>query len=112
MTAPRASNPNLHAQGGLFTVERVKTSELDAPPRLEPLDTVIMKDDDPSKRGPEPAMYRLELPISETPKLLRLLKDIRVSADTVYPGFHGLVEGLKEQRLWDRAPPLGWYLMV
>lgn len=101
VTAPRASNPNLHAQGGLFTVDR-KRCESDGPVVAEPVEQVIE-----AKRlalsHPEPVMRLLKLPQAEAPALLRILREHGVSAATVFPGHAGVVKSLEERRLWDRA---------
>jgi len=112
VTAPRASNPNLHAQGGLFTVERVRSTQLDDATRREPLDVVLSTYDKPNLRNGEPRLIKFGLTVAEAPKLLRLLSRLGVRKDTVYPGLAGLVAGMKEQRLWDFAPPEGSYLLV
>ena len=82
------------------------------PPCVTPIDVVLRTYDEPSLRNGEPRLIKFGLTIAEAPKLLRLLSHLGVRYDTVYPGLAGLVAGMKEQRLWDRAPPAGWYLLV
>lgn len=99
VTAPRASNPNLHAQSGIFTswspsvapLERI-VSEL-----LAALETVGA----PSPTGTP--LLRFDLPCSEAPKLLRLLSYEQVDAARMFPGRNGVVQAMMEYSLWDRS---------
>lgn len=88
---PRAENPLLHAQAGIFTL--VQGSD---PP---PLDELIYK------HAPRPArlLHRFTLPWSEAPKLLLLLAAAGVSGASVFPGYRGVVEGVHERQLWSRS---------
>lgn len=104
--APRATNPNLHAQGGLFTVHIVKPGKSSAPINRDPLDLVIEK-----RRGSiaikAPVMRQITLPIRESGRLLRLLAAHNIHAASIFPGFDGVVKYLKEWRRWDEPPPSG-----
>lgn len=109
VSAPSATNPNLFAQGGVFTLDRKCAAGGEAPTWREPLDQVVLSHasrHDPSwyEGRPElrPAMRRLALPLQEAPRLLRLLADENISAATTFPGLEGAVKGLEERRLWDR----------
>lgn len=110
VSVPRASNPNLHAQGGVFTLNdpagRQATQVVP-----DPLDTVIeaaanlRKDEWFQNRGIcLPVMRELVLDIQHTPRLLRYLADHGVSAATIYPGLKGVSESLNERRRWDVIP--------
>lgn len=101
ITAPRASNPNLHAQAGLFSLW------LNAA-KVAPLDDVVLQilgalegSDDWRWRGTAP-LRRFELPWSEAPKLLRLLSYEQVDAVRLFPGRDGVVRAMKERGLWDQ----------
>lgn len=104
--APRATNRNLHAQGGVFTVHLVKpASPSDAIDRRS-LDEVI----ESTARNVGlrfPVLRRVTLPVRHSARLLRLLAAKNVHAASIYPGFDGAVKHLKEWRMWDRSPPPG-----
>lgn len=82
--APRASNPNLHLQSGVFSLQ----------PAGRPLDEVV----------PGSHLRKFTLPIAESPELLRLLAINFVQGATVYAGYEGVAHSLKEERLRDRPP--------
>jgi hypothetical protein len=87
---PAATNPNLHAQQGLFTIY---PTDSDAP--LEAYYQRIFE-----KTGLY-YMRRITLPHSESSKLLRLLAYEGVTGATIFPGADGVVRGMLERRLWD-----------
>ena len=92
MTAPAATNPNLRAQRGLFTLVEERPGKN---ARL-PLDEALGKDGlgyiD---------LRRFSLPTSEAPHLLRLLAVEGVTAARLFPGYGGVVESMFDERLWD-----------
>jgi FRG domain len=109
-TAPRASNPNLHAQAGLFTYVRFRQ---DLPPGsthnvpLMNLDSLVAKFADGSLHmasGSSVAanhrcvMRKLVLPRSHVEVLLGMLHLDGVSALTMFPGLGGIASYLREQR--------------
>lgn len=100
VTAPRATNPNMHAQGGLFTVDRLPFKP-DAPVAAVPLEVTI--ENKCIQMGVrKPVMYNFCLPDSEAPALLRLLRGHGVDAAMVFPGYQGVVKALEERRYWDK----------
>ena len=106
VTAPRASNPNMHAQGGLFTVDMTRPASGSSSVYRKPLDNLIARTLE--RRGiPFPVMRRITAPVSKANAILRLLGGHGVSAASVYPGFAGVVQYLEEWNLWDRGPPNG-----
>jgi len=106
VTAPKASNPNLLAQSGVFTVARIRNVDPDEAPATTPLDEVILDGHDPSWGGP--VIRQLTLPGAACPELLRRLHDEGVDAAAMFPGLDGAVQALGERRLWDRAPGTAW----
>jgi hypothetical protein len=82
VTAPQATNPNLAAQAGLFTVVRDRHEDA----ALDDIITERIASGKVVKWMKAPAMWKLTLPHSEAPRLLRLLALDGVSAATVYPG--------------------------
>ncbi len=105
VTAPAYGNPNLHAQKGLFTLERHQAFPPDEPVCQYPLDKLIANiveiNGKPLVRLP--IMRELTIPISASRKILRHLSYHFINAATLYPGFDGAAEALKEQRLWDKT---------
>ncbi len=103
VTAPRASNPNLHAQGGVFTTQMLSAKMIKPGVKL----SVDGVDQHVKNRWPScaphsvPAMCHYTLPSSEAGHLLRLLYQDGISAATVYPGYQGAADSLKERSLWD-----------
>jgi FRG domain len=98
VTAPQATNPYLAAQAGLFTLVRHHHEDV-------PFDALL--EERMAKGVPEylsgglPAMWRLSLPRSQAPRLLRLLGLDGISAATVFPGLPGVARSLEEQRRWE-----------
>lgn len=98
VTAPRSTNQNLHAQQGIFTLIRSLKVEASRPVDRTPLN--LLGDE----LKPPLRMYHFTLPLDEAPRLLRLLALEGVSASTLFPGYGGVVEALREEALWDRKP--------
>ena len=102
ITAPAATNANLAAQRGLFTVVRRVLPEEYL--RREPMDTTIMRRMTHvfgQGGGPEHAIIaQFLLPVKEAPTLLTLLARENVSAADAFPGYAGVVQSLKERRSW------------
>jgi hypothetical protein len=95
-SAPRASNPNLHAQAGVFTFCRYIED------RLLALDEVIMLSlsrQAGRAGGTIPtALWKLRLPRSEAARLQALVSLDGVSAMSLFPGYTGVVRNLEERR--------------
>ena len=100
VTAPRATNTNLHAQGGLFTTDVVPAREMDQPVRIDPVDRLVANKTRRSS-GP-PVMVHMTLAAAQAGALLRLLHVEGVNAATIFPGFNGAAEALREREFWDR----------
>ncbi|MFA7062219.1 MAG: FRG domain-containing protein [Pedobacter sp.] len=100
VSAPRATNPNLHAQGGIFTTGILTKDELHNGVTIEPVDAIVEKRWN-SLRCNDPVMGHFTLPCSEARKLLRLLNREGINAATIYPGYKGVAEALAERKLWD-----------
>jgi FRG domain len=108
VTAPRATNSNLHAQGGLFTTEPIATSDLRKRVKVDAVDTIVRAK---TKGSFGPAvMIHLKLDQKHARALLRLLHTEGLNAATVYPGFAGVAKALKEKSLWDRPDRTSFWL--
>lgn len=101
VAAPRASNPNLHAQSGVFTLEWTNQIRGEDHTVIEPLDQVIRRLPANSLKHIAPVMFRFTAPVSEGKKLLWLLAKEGVTAAKLFPGYSGIVRGLEEQALWE-----------
>lgn len=91
--APRSSNPNLHAQSGLFVA-------WDSREQILPLDKVL--ESRPEQGG---ATHRFTLPRSEAGRLLTLLRHERITGATMYPNVDGVVRYLKEKGRYALVDP-------
>jgi len=102
---PRGTNPNLRAQEGVFTLFR-EQRHLSDPPDLSPLEerlrSFVANEVAEGRAMDSPVIRKFDLPASEVGRLLRLLYDERVSATTLFPGYDGVVRGLRERHYWDR----------
>jgi hypothetical protein len=97
VTAPTATNSNLRAQKGLFTVLDVLDRVAVEP--WTPLDD-LANDDELGGQALELVKYTL--PSSEAPMLLHQLFLECMTAAVLFPGYGGVVQGLKDRALWDR----------
>lgn len=100
VTAPRSSNPNLHAQGGIFTTENLPQKDLLNAVKIQTVDTIVEKKWK-SLKCSVPVMAHLKLPCSEASKLLRLLNQEGINSATLFPGYQGVADSLSERESWD-----------
>lgn len=101
VTAPRASNPNLHAQGGVFTTERIAPADYNKPVLVQSVDALVAARCRRMKTA-VPVMVHLTLPTNQAGALLRLLHQEGISAATMFPGYQGVADSLAERALWDQ----------
>jgi len=101
--APQATNPNLAAQAGTFT--------LDKKPEIRPLDEVVaaadlshLRSDRIEPHAETPLLYKIEFPGSIAMQLLRLLNYEGINGATIYPGYDGVVRKMREHRLDPQGP--------
>lgn len=101
LTAPRASNPNLHAQAGLFTAwfEGNAITALEA--RIPALINALPAQQRATWLSMSP-LHHFTLPHSEAPALLRMLAYENIDGAHMFPGRDGVVRAMKERSLWDR----------
>jgi hypothetical protein len=93
--APQASNPNLAAQAGLFTVVRNAHENVGLEDVLKPKLTGGML---------AGTLRKLTLPASEARSLMGQLHLDGIHAGTVFPGYAGVVEAQSEIDWWNGAP--------
>ena len=109
VTAPRSTNPNLHAQGGVFTTEPVHQKEFKNEVVVRTVDDIV-KEKCQSMTKQETVMVKIKLPISESNKLLRLLSQLKINSATIYPGYQGVAESLIEKQYWDEKEQQNYWL--
>lgn len=107
----RWTNPNLQAQEGVSTLVITARRDMSGPPSLPSLDQVISdrmwaRSDLATDLGIEP-LWRLQLPLAQAPKLMRLLAESHVSATYLFPGISGAASAVMENGLWD-VPRVGF----
>lgn len=109
VTAPAYGNPNLHAQKGLFTLVGPKLFSPNKKVHQYPFEEYIVdkvkeyKNED-KPPIPLPVIMKFTIPIEKSREILRhLAKKFYINASTIFPGFDGAAEALKEQRLWDKT---------
>lgn len=110
VTAPGASNPNLKAQQGVFTlVYHLFTNETEND--YLPLDKILesISEDTFKKKGVEGCeLQKITLPVSESFNLLSLLEKLGITPSSIYPGYHSVVDDIKIHKEWvDYAKKLG-----
>jgi hypothetical protein len=100
---PRAGNPNLHAQAGLFTLglESAGSPKMSDPVSLVSVDDLVLKT--AVESGFElPMMYKLTLPRSEAGTLLKWLAHEPITGATLFPGLDGVARDVRDRRRWPK----------
>ncbi len=95
-----ATNPNLNAQEGLFTLHRAHQFGPDDEEIGVPLEDTIHGLWRQSEQQPH-TLIRFSLPAEQAPALLTLLAHERVDGARLFPGFYGVVRSLRERSRWD-----------
>jgi hypothetical protein len=98
VTAPTATNPNLHAQRGVFTLHRPPAILPKSQLEPEPLERVAMKLQE--EHNIHQHLLEFSLPVEESPMLLHLLAVEGVDAAALFPGYYGVVRAMKENKYW------------
>ena len=105
VTMPYASNPNISAQQGLFSVVRHPMDKESMDRR--PLDEIVAEYVAALELGApdtlwekDPIFIRFELPWTEFQPLLVLLAKSGVNGSTVFSDYGGAVEAVKEKLWW------------
>lgn len=101
LRASRATNPNLHAQSGLFAAWTgpTKRASLDRIVRDVATSKIRLLSGQLQAPWPTPTMRKLLLPRDKVPDLLRLLVYERISGATMFPGVDGVVRAIKEESI-------------
>jgi hypothetical protein len=102
ITAPGATNANLKAQQGIFTlVSETENNRIPFDAFLENL----AKTNDPTKSNlgrmiHESKLRKFTLPSTEAAALLYLLAKLDITPSLIYPGYHSIISDLQMQNLW------------
>ena len=104
VTAPYATNPNLAAQGGLFTLVQPRSGD---PHRIPDLDAAVlaMAEHAPAAWDGEPVLVKFVLPANQVRVALRMLHAEGISAASVRPGLAGVVDTMRERWAHQWASP-------
>jgi hypothetical protein len=104
VTAPAYGNPNLHSQKGLFTLVGPKSFPPNEEVHRYPFEEYIVEKVKEFKNKDKPLIHlpvimKFTIPLEKSCEILRhLSKTFYINAATLYPGFDGAAEALKEQR--------------
>jgi len=104
--APYAENPNLRAQQGTFTLLTFTTPRTNEDWKIPSLDEVLLDwcerkfDSRDYEWGNFPFLIKFTTPLSQSGRLLRLLRDAQVWAPTVFPNYDAVKLGLAERSYW------------
>lgn len=109
ITAPSASNPNLKAQQGVFTLMHPgSTEERSGNFRYKPFDQILAyhaESKSPISWILNCKLQKFTLPKSEVSRLLFLLAKMDITPSSIYPGYHSIVDDLKNKNTWSRLAP-------
>lgn len=107
LTVPTASNANLYAQGGLFSL--VQPISDPGETQLPTIDQTLMRHADRiwtlGRRRQFPFLIEFRISVKEAPAVLLILKRMGITAASVYPGLQGCADAMKEAQFYQPAPP-------
>lgn len=106
LSVPTATNANLHAQGGHFTL--VRPLKNPGPHPLPAIDAVLRLHEDELRAQASrrfPFLVELRTPTSEARTVMTTLRAMGVSGASVYPGLGGVVTAMRESRCYQWARP-------
>lgn len=108
VTSPSASNSNLKAQQGLFTLYCPTSIKFDEPVDRRGFDEILQSNmavfnrDKLEDDAGADIMYRFTLPVTESRKLLWLLAKEGVTGASNFPGYGGVAQAIREQLVWEQ----------
>jgi hypothetical protein len=110
LSVPTATNANLHAQGGQFSLVQPLSDPGDS--ALPAIDDVLREHADKiwhletgGWRYLFPLLVEFRIPVKEARTALMTLGTMGVSAASVFPGLQGIADALKERRYYQWASP-------
>ena len=99
ITAPSATNPNLRAQQGVFTLlNQHHTAEAEG--KYEPMEIVLERLDHERVIGSK--LQKFTLPTSQAAEVLYLLAKMDVTPSFVYPGYQSIIRDIDLQMAWEK----------
>jgi hypothetical protein len=103
VTAPGASNPNLKAQQGVFTMVDSSFWDNEGDYYL-PFGEILEKIASGRFSGDVDGckLLKFTLPVTESRLLLYLLAKLDITPSSIYPGYHSIVVDMQNQRRWER----------
>ena len=99
ITAPSATNSNLKAQQGVFTLVKLRDALEDG--TYLPLDKILEKyaeQNDTQLEGYQ--LRKFMLPISQADELLQLLARLGIMPSVIYPGYQSIIDDLRMEDRW------------
>jgi hypothetical protein len=107
--APSATNANLHAQGGLFTlVQLTKRDEFPVPDVSDVLERIsgdVSNRDEGMYARMFPFLIEFRVPAREARTTLMFLERWGITAAAIYPGLGGAAKALEDVRFYEWASP-------
>lgn len=95
VTAPRAGNPNLHAQQGLFTLIAPSDSFPFSETDRRPVDELFADAKNPNGQY-SPLLIEFTCPSKLAPEVLWALDKLDVNASTIYPDYAGAAKAVRD----------------
>jgi hypothetical protein len=100
ITAPSASNSNLHAQEGVFTLGQ-RIIDYDTPIDRTPFDELLSAWAERNRvTSTQPWFHRITLPRSEAKQLCYELAYEGITQATLFPNFYGVVRTMTDMSHW------------
>jgi hypothetical protein len=100
VSPPRATNKNLHAQGGVSTVHVIHPVRGDSQTDRRALDELDFQPIQLASVDKEPTFYHFTLPQSEARELLWLLAREGITGAKCFPGYDGVVTAIREMEFY------------
>lgn len=100
IATPSASNPNLNAQRGLFTLSNLQVIRSGGKDDFQPLDDLVCNNSKNPLEIIAPVMFSFTVPATEAGKILWLVAKEGVSAASLFPGYYGVARSLEEKIYW------------
>lgn len=102
ITSPAATNRNLRAQEGVFSLYQTESCAEAYLVDRRPLEVQACEDIIRPEGHPIAVFRRFSLPGAEAGKLLWILASFGVSAASLFPDFQGASMAVREEALWER----------
>jgi hypothetical protein len=107
VTAPTATNPNLKAQQGIFTLQHPHNTKEAQGEYLsvEQMLKDVAKNADPTQSDADKLIVgcklrKFTLPVSQCDALLTLLAKLDITPSSIYPGYHSIIRDIEMGKNW------------